>query len=255
MDITRRRLILVVRAVLLLLVVALTLASDPEPADIAVLLLLVVVAAAASIPIGNETVQRWQPTAEAILACLLMLALDPLPEAMMPYLLAPALAAGLIGGFRGGVTTSGLAVLTLVLGRATGDASQTWSSYLGTVSQWGLITLAVGLLGWVGAAPPGRPGGSGERRLRRGVPPVLAAADGVAAAVRRPRPGHARPGDARARAPLGALRPGGRLRAVERRPADPDRLRGRRPAGLERRGTAVRRGLGRQRAGAAATPP
>jgi len=150
MDMTRRRLILSVRASLLLLLAVLTLAGRRDPVDIAVMLLLVVVAAAASIPMGNEAVRRWQPTAEAILACLLMLALDPLPEVLLPYLLAPALAAGLIAGFRGGVTTSGLAVLTLVLGRATGNAAQTWSSYLGTVSQWGLITLAVGLLGgWV----------------------------------------------------------------------------------------------------------
>jgi signal transduction histidine kinase len=149
-DIARRRLILVVRAILLLLAITLTLVGHRDPADIAVLLLLVVVAAAASMPLGNEVLQRWQPTAEAVIACLLMLALDPLPEALLPYLLAPALAAGLVAGFRGGVTTSGLAVLTLVLGRAAGGGAQTWTSYLGTVSQWGLITLAVGLLGgWV----------------------------------------------------------------------------------------------------------
>ena len=150
LDITRRRLITVVRASLLLLVAALTLVASREPDEIAVLFLLVVIAAAASIPLGNDTLHRWQPTAEAVLACLLMLALDPLPEALLPYLLAPALAAGLIAGFRGGVTTSGLAVLTLVLGRAGGDSAQSWSTYLGIVSQWGLITFAVGLLGgWV----------------------------------------------------------------------------------------------------------
>ena len=150
-DTARGRLILAVRAALLVLTVALTLASRRDSADIViVLILLTVIAAAASIPLSQEVLQRWQPTAEAVLACLLMLALVPLPESLLPYLLAPALAAGLIGGFRAGVTTSGLAVLTLVLGRSAGEHTQSWSSYVGTVSQWGLITLAVGLLGgWV----------------------------------------------------------------------------------------------------------
>ena len=149
-EITRRRIILVVRASLLLLVAVLTLIARREAQDITVLLLLVVIAAAASIPLWNEGLTRWQPTVEAVLACLLVLAVDPLPETLLPYLLAPALAAGLLAGFRGGVTTSGLGVLTLVLGRAASDTAQTWTSYLGTVSQWGLITFAVGLLGgWV----------------------------------------------------------------------------------------------------------
>ena len=149
-DVARRRLILAVRASMLLLAVGLTLAARRDSSDVVVLLLLTVIAAAASIPLGQEPLQRWQPTVEAVLACLLMLAVEPLPETLLPYLLAPALAAGLIGGFRAGVTTSGLAVLTLVLGRSTGESVQSWSSYLGTVSQWGLITLAVGLLGgWV----------------------------------------------------------------------------------------------------------
>ncbi len=200
---------------------------------------------------GNETVRRWQPTAEAILACLLMLVLDPLPEALLPYLLAPALAAGLIAGFRGGVTTSGLAVLTLVLGRATGDAAQTWSSYLGTVSQWGLITLAVGLLGgWVQhlqtaqEVPENAAYGAAyrllsqlrmvSRQLSGGLDPVTLA-QGLLEHLQRSVPFD--------RAAVYVRSNGGRLTPIAFEGGD--------PAGLERGGTAVRRGLGGQRPGPA----
>jgi signal transduction histidine kinase len=149
-DNARRRLILTVRAGLLVVTLGLTLAERRGAPEIVALVLLTCIAAGASIPLRDAMLQRWQPTLEAVLASILMLTLEPLPEALLPYLLAPALAAGLIAGFTGGVITAGLAFLTMVLGRFTGDTSQGLSSYLATVTQWGLLTLAVGLLGgWV----------------------------------------------------------------------------------------------------------
>jgi len=149
-EIARGRLILAVRAGLLLVAAGLILVERPAARSVVVVLLLAAIAVAASIPLGQDRLRRWRPTVEAVLACLLMLTVQPVPDPLLPYLLAPALAAGLVAGFRGGVTTSGLAVLTLVLGGFTGGDSQDWSSYLGTVGQWGLIMLAVGLLGaWV----------------------------------------------------------------------------------------------------------
>lgn len=147
---------------------ALTLAERREAPDIVGLLVLTVIAVSASIAVRHDLLQRWQPTVEALLVCVLILALGPLPQALLPYLLAPALAAGLIAGFNGAVTTSGLALLTLVLGRLTGEEPQSWSGYLATVSQWGLIALAVGLLGgWV-------------HHLQAGHPPAEDAAYGAA---------------------------------------------------------------------------
>jgi signal transduction histidine kinase len=65
--------------------------------------------------------------------------------------MAPALAAGLVGGLRIAVTTAGLSGLMLLSGKLVGSEALTWSSYLAVVSRWTLITLAVGLLGaWVG---------------------------------------------------------------------------------------------------------
>jgi signal transduction histidine kinase len=79
-----------------------------------------------------------------------MLSLQPLPEPLLPYLLAPALAAGLNSGIRDGVLTSALAASTLAVGRSVGPHHEPVGSYLGTVSQWTLISLAVAVLGgWV----------------------------------------------------------------------------------------------------------
>lgn len=113
--------------------------------------LLLAIAAVASAPL------RWLPMAEtyrapveSIAACCVMLSVEPLPEALLPYLLAPALAAGLIGGVRVAVTAAGLSGATLLIGRALGEESRELTDYLATVSQWTLITLAVGLLGaWI----------------------------------------------------------------------------------------------------------
>jgi signal transduction histidine kinase len=157
-EAARRRLILGVRAGLYALVVVLTLAGRRTWGDGIALALLGAVAIGASVPFGHPVVRRWQPVAEGVLACLIMLALDPLPEPMLPYLLAPALAAGLFGGFSPAIITSGLAVLTLGLGRFSRDTATSWTNYLGTISQWGLITLAVGLLGgWVARLQDGQP--------------------------------------------------------------------------------------------------
>jgi signal transduction histidine kinase len=150
-DFSVGQLILSVRVVLLVLCFSLTLADRRDAATLVVLALFVLVAVAATVPLRQPTLFRYQPVAEAVAACLLMVLLEPLPESLLPYLIAPALAAGLRSGFTTGVTASGLATLTLLLGRLVDQSDgQSRSTYLGIVSQWGLITLAVGLLGgWI----------------------------------------------------------------------------------------------------------
>jgi Signal transduction histidine kinase len=145
------QLIVSVRITLLVLCCSLTLVDRHDAVTLVVLALLVVVAMAATAPLSQPGLFRAQPVAEAIAACLLTVALQPLPESLLPYLIAPALAAGLRSGFATGVTASGLAALTLLLGRLVDrSGAQSLSNYLGIVSQWGLITLAVGLLGaWI----------------------------------------------------------------------------------------------------------
>jgi signal transduction histidine kinase len=150
-DFSVGRLILGVRVALLVLCCLLTLVDRHDTATLVVLALLVVVAVAATVPLRQPTLFRYQPVAEAVAACLLMVVLEPLPESLLPYLIAPALAAGLRSGFATGVTASGLAALTLLMGRLVERPDvQSLSDYLAIVSQWTLITLAVGLLGgWI----------------------------------------------------------------------------------------------------------
>jgi signal transduction histidine kinase len=148
-----QRVVLAVRASLVVVVSALTLVQRHAPSDVLAIALLWALAAAASIPVpvAWRPMMALHPTVEAVLACCLMLTLEPLPESLLPYLLAPALAAGLTGGVRIAVTTAGLGALVLMLGRLLGDETLSWSVYFAVESRWTLITLAVGLLGaWVG---------------------------------------------------------------------------------------------------------
>ncbi|MDQ1629806.1 MAG: hypothetical protein QOI54_3550 [Actinomycetota bacterium] len=149
-DVSVRQLIVAIRIALLLLCCSLTLVDQRSTGAAVALALLVVVAVLATIPLPNPSLARAQPVAEAVAACLLALTLEPLPESMLPYLLAPALSAGLQFGFTSAVLAAGLGSLVLLVGRFTGEQPTSLAGYLGTVSQWGLITLAVGLLGaWV----------------------------------------------------------------------------------------------------------
>ncbi len=148
-----QRVVLAVRAGLLVVGVVLTLVQRNTRDDVLVVGLLVAVAVAASVPLPESwrPTSMFQPVAEAVLACSVMLLLEPLPETLLPYLIAPALAAGLAGGARIAVTAAGLSALVLMIGKLVGDEMLDWSSYLALESRWTLITLAVGLLGaWVG---------------------------------------------------------------------------------------------------------
>ena len=97
-----QRVVLSVRATLLIGCSALTLVQRHTTSDVVAVLLLAAVAVAASLPVPERwaAVARYQPVAEAVLACGVMLIVEPLPETLLPYLLAPALAAGLAGGVR-----------------------------------------------------------------------------------------------------------------------------------------------------------
>jgi signal transduction histidine kinase len=144
------RLLAAVRVALALACGALLLAPSFDAPEAIAVASLLGLTAVASVRLPWPAVSRLQAPIEAVLACLVILAVEPLPEALLPYLLAPALAAGLLEGVRASVTASGLAGLTLLVGREVGEESLNRSEYLSAVSQWTLIPLAVGLLGaWV----------------------------------------------------------------------------------------------------------
>lgn len=154
---THARLLVGVRAGLIVLGAALGILSRDANLRPAPTLALLVIAAAASIPPRNEGVRAWLPVAESVAAAAVIASAVPLNEALIPYLLAPSLAAGLLGGAARAVTASGLAGIVLLLPPAFGvDAriaaqpSSDFGDYASAVSRWVLLSLAVGLLAaWV----------------------------------------------------------------------------------------------------------
>ncbi|MHB1613908.1 MAG: sensor histidine kinase [Actinomycetes bacterium] len=111
--------------------------------------LLAAVAVAGSLPVTARWLALAQPVSEAALGALVAAGAYA-PAIVLPYLMAPALAAGLAGGttiatFAVGAQT---VVLTAIrLGRIGSTGSATYTS---AASQWLLTALAMGLLGaWV----------------------------------------------------------------------------------------------------------
>lgn len=129
---------------------SLLIASQPMWASAVAAVLLVGVALLFSTPWPWPGSPWLHAPAEAMAACVVMLLVEPLPEVLLPYLLAPALSAGLFGGARVAVTTAGMSAAVLFGGQYVGVESRGFSSYVAAVGQWTLIQLAVGLLGsWV----------------------------------------------------------------------------------------------------------
>lgn len=114
------------------------------------LLLLSVLAVAAVLPVQTRSLRRWRPVVEALIAGLIIATADPYDPSLLPYLVTPALSAGLIGGWTLAVITSGATILGLLTPGAAGIGGLAGSEYIVDVVQWSLIALAVGLLAaWV----------------------------------------------------------------------------------------------------------
>ena len=74
------RLVITVRLVLVVGCSALLLASDRDRVDVVTVVLLTGVAAAASVSVPWHALRRLQSSLEAVLACSVMLLVEPLPE-------------------------------------------------------------------------------------------------------------------------------------------------------------------------------
>ncbi len=64
------------------------------------LILLTVLAVAAVLPVRSRAFRRWRPAIEALVAGLIIGTVEPYDPSLLPYLVTPALSAGLIGGGR-----------------------------------------------------------------------------------------------------------------------------------------------------------
>jgi signal transduction histidine kinase len=145
-----RMLVFAVRLGLLIfcLVVA---ALDAHPRrTVAGALVLAVAACLAYLPARNVVVRRLLPTVEACLAAGAVIAPPTDRTGLLPYLLAPAFAAGLIYGLLPAVTASGMAAFVLLNGHLIAHNPQPLHTFAANSSQWVLLALAVGLLAaWI----------------------------------------------------------------------------------------------------------
>jgi signal transduction histidine kinase len=145
-----RNLVFAVRLTLLgfCLVVA---ALDPHPRRlVAGAIAMVGAAAIAYLPARNPVVRRLLPTVEACIAAIAIVAPPADRTGLLPYLLAPAFAAGLLYGLVPAVIASGLSALVLLTGHLIGHNPSPLHTFAANSSQWVLLALAVGLLAaWI----------------------------------------------------------------------------------------------------------
>lgn len=132
---------------LILIVAALTGTAQDLVVEV---LLLFLLAVAAVLPARSWSVQHWRPPVESLVASLVISTSNSYDASLLPYLVAPALSAGLIGGWSLAIITSGATIAGLLLPRALGAESLAGSEYIVDAVQWSLLSLAVGLLAaWV----------------------------------------------------------------------------------------------------------
>ena len=110
---------------------------------------LLVVAVLSSIPSNSEQVTQWRPVLEGVATVILTSGTGTVQQALLPYLIAPALDAGLLGGLRVVIYEAGFASATLL---ACGflQSPENVRAYTSFSAQWVVLSLAVGLLAsWV----------------------------------------------------------------------------------------------------------
>jgi signal transduction histidine kinase len=131
---------------LCVVVAALSGSLDNHPGAIVGLVALAIFASL----VRGPALLRWTPVVEAIITTVLVLSTDPLDTALLPYLLAPCLAAGLLSGLPVVIVAAGLSALTLLVTRLLGWQTGDVPEYFAQVSQWVVLAFAVGALAaWV----------------------------------------------------------------------------------------------------------
>ena len=117
--------------------------GDVPPVD---LVLLAALAVVMSIPLPSSWVTRWRPLVEAAVAAAVIGSTTPLPEPLLPYLVVPPLAAGLISGALASTLAAMVSLLVLVILRArNGDLTSRTEVTL--IAEWIGLGLATGLVG------------------------------------------------------------------------------------------------------------
>ncbi len=113
-------------------------------------LVLAAAALLAYTPAHNPVVRRLLPTLEACVAAAGITAPPADRSGLLPYLLAPAFAGGLLYGLMPAINTAGMAALVLLVGHLLAHNPQSLHSFGADSAQWVLLALAVGLLAaWI----------------------------------------------------------------------------------------------------------
>jgi signal transduction histidine kinase len=126
-------------------------ALDPHPRrTVAGALLLALAALIAYLPVRAGAVQRLLPTLEACVAAVGVIVPPADRLSLLPYLLAPAFAAGLLAGLVPAVTAAGMAAAVLMVGHLLAHNPRALHTFVADASQWVLLALAVGVLAaWI----------------------------------------------------------------------------------------------------------
>jgi signal transduction histidine kinase len=137
--------IVVVRAGVLCLCGLLSLLTEREvpSRDLA---LLFVIALASSVPMPRSWFTGTRPVLEAIAAAAVIGSATPLHEPLLPYLVVPPLAAGLLSGVLASLLTNVASLAVLVAGRAVGG-DLTSRSEVTLIAEWVGLGVATGLVG------------------------------------------------------------------------------------------------------------
>jgi signal transduction histidine kinase len=115
-----------------------------------IIALVVVVVAFSLVPAFTDRLLPHVAIAEGVAAGAVIATVSPLQQLLLPYLLAPALAAGLWGGVRFALLGAAAPASVLMLGRIAHETPEDAAEYGDAVFLWIVLVLATALLGaWV----------------------------------------------------------------------------------------------------------
>ena len=141
--------VIVARAAAFGLCVGLTIIRGSFGAHLAVLGALLAIALTASLVTSRRPLP-WPPYLESFAAAAVVAFATPMDPIGLPYLLAPALEAGLLWGFGSVVTTVALAGVALTVGPIFAPEAINARAYGSLVAQWIVLALATGAVAaWV----------------------------------------------------------------------------------------------------------
>ena len=137
--------VIVVRFGVLALCALLTLLADRTPPR-GPLLLITGIAVVVSIPLPFARVTALRPLLEAFLVAAVIGFSTPFPDPLLPYLIVPPLAAGLLSGAAASTSATVISLLVLVFARnRAGDLTD--RSQVTLIAEWVGLGLATGLVG------------------------------------------------------------------------------------------------------------